>query len=124
MNGLFVDQLNLDVREFGFHGKSAYFNGINSSIEVPALTNVQFSQFTVSMWFRRVGDDTKVEGLVDNADCRTGGSIHVLSIDQSHVSARFATSRSNVSINAQQVMVNKGKTMPEAHLHGPNQVSL
>lgn len=103
LNGLYVSQLNLVVRNFGFHGRSAYFNGNSAAIEVPALTNVQLSRFTVSLWFRRVGTSTGFEGLVDGSDCRQNGSIHVISADQSHVTANLLTTHRYATINAQSV---------------------
>jgi hypothetical protein len=103
LNGLYASLTNIIVDYFGFHGRSAYFNGNSASIEIPALSNVQFKQFGISLWFRRVGNDSGIQGLVHNGDCRQLGSIHVYSLDQSDVSARLTTIYQNASIGAQHV---------------------
>jgi hypothetical protein len=103
LNGLYVSLTNVIVDYFGFRGRSAYFNGNSASIEVPGLNNVQFSQFGISLWFRRVGNDTGVQGLVHNGDCHKLGSIHVHSYDKSDVSAQVSTIYKNATIGAHPV---------------------
>jgi hypothetical protein len=103
LNGLYASLTNILVDYFGFHGKSAYFNGNSASIEIPALSNVQFNQFGISLWYRRVGSDTGIQGLVHNGDCRQFGSIHVYSYDQNDVSVSVSTIYQNISIGAKPV---------------------
>jgi hypothetical protein len=103
LNGLYASFINLIVGNVGFHGNSAYFNGNSAAIEIPALTNVQFYQFGVSLWYKRVGNDTGLQGLVDNSDCTRAGSIHLQSVDQSHVSAHVLTTLQSASTGAYSV---------------------
>jgi hypothetical protein len=79
-------------------GRSAYFNGNSAWIEIPALSNAQFNQFGISLWFKRVGTDTSTKGLVYNGDCRQLGSIQIQSSDQSHVAAKVSTTNQNITI--------------------------
>jgi hypothetical protein len=103
LNGLYVSLTNVIVSYFGFHGRSAYFNGNSAWIEVPALSNVQFNEFGISLWFRRIGSDTGIQGLVHNGDCRQLGAIHVYSYDQSDVSAEVSTIHKNVTLGPETV---------------------
>lgn len=105
LNGLAVTLNNVIINHYwsNSQGKQAYFNGNSASIEVPALSNVQFNAFGISLWFRRSGTDTNPQGLVHNGDCKQSGSIRILSVDQNDVSAGVLTTNYNVNIESQTV---------------------
>lgn len=100
LNGMYVSMSNVIVDYFWLaaRGKQAYFNGNSAWIEVPALSNVQWNQFGISLWFKRIGSDTGPEGLFYNGDCKQFGSIRAQSTDQGHVTARVTTTNKNVTI--------------------------
>jgi len=106
LNGLYASLTNIIVDYFGFHGRSAYFNGNSASIEIPALSNRQFNAFGLSLWFRRVGTGRGIQGLVHNGDCRQFGSIHVYSYDQNDVSVEVTTIYENITIGAKPASYN------------------
>ena len=100
-NGLFFSLLNITIDNYGFHGKSAYFNGLNSFIEVPAVTNMQFSAFGISLWFRQAGDFIGLKVLADNG--RPNGSLHISAINQTKISAEVRTSVGKATVEVQPV---------------------
>ena len=53
------------------------------------MTNMQFSEFGISMWFRQSGSNIGLQGLADNG--RPDGSIHISAVNKSQISVEVKT---------------------------------
>lgn len=97
LNGAYISKVNITEGRFNFTGNSAYFNGINSYMEIPLFNNNPFSKFTVCLWARRssVGSSL-LQGLVYNGDCYTqNASIEIRSESMTTVGAGAITDYTN-----------------------------
>jgi len=97
LNGLYITKVNITEGKFNLTGNSAYFNGLNSYIEIPLFNNNPLSKFTICLWARRnaTGSST-LQGLVYNGDCATqNASIEIRSESTTTTGAGAITDYTN-----------------------------
>ena len=74
----------------GVAGNCGRFRSANrSSMQVPAFSNAfdQFSEFSVSFWFKRDAGNTGLQALINNYACNVASSVDISSTDADVVAA-------------------------------------
>lgn len=92
LNNIYISNVNVSVGNYNFIGKSGYFDGQTSYLEIPFFNNVALNTFSVCLWVKRTGTGTGPQGILFNGDCHTlNASIEIRSESQTSTGGGIIT---------------------------------